>query len=550
MMKPFKGGTATSSPAITNLRINDKEEDAAMIISNEDISCDIENQMGEVIAITQSPSCSCCHGVGTKKRHPLIDQVADLPDQSVPVEYHCSVCQYFLCEDCYTNELKKLNNIPVTALNNSIDKEEDPGSVDTHDIESGYGAPTESCDTEEDRLSTRHFRGGGGRSSRGDRDRQFETMSTQVEVDNFSVKSNTDVTSTSDYIQVKPTHSSLQLSSEDALSDHDLETISTSTHHFRLFPQQIVQATRKMSVGGLTYSSIDSDSLKDDDSMSHFRVEGQLALAENPSVVDDDDNMTSVSTIHSTDGVEVSSLLISNLPPPPVRNSHRRKFSLHSQEDTQSVGGGQTCTSNYSVGPHSEGEDDEDEVVGGEEMEGEEGDENKGKEKEGLERRDEEGDDPKQDPLICDGDGAKLDGEGDGDESVSDGDGGLDNDDETMSIGSIDSTKCYPNNLYHSKGFLTIASLHKTDSPSGYLTHHLSSLPSTASLRYTSNGSTMRRYSKLPSPSHSHFNSSLVEEEVSHHSSPPPPSPHDSPTTLPPPAVLPIPQEIHCLVEE
>jgi hypothetical protein len=537
-MRPF---TATSSQPT-------EERKSGMIVSKEASCGDVENQLDQIVPT--HPSCCSCHNIEMKLKQQRSLSAAE--QEADPVAYHCSLCQYFLCEDCYTNELKRLNNIPAIAIATTAapvthltDKEEEEhGSVDPHDIELGYGAPTESGDTEEDRISTHlhHFKTGGDPH----RVRQFETMSTQVEVDNFSVKSNTDVTSNSDYIHIKPSHSALQLSSEDALSDHDLESISTSTQHFRLFPQQILPTSRKMSVGGLTYSSLDSDSLKDDDdSMSHFRVEGRVALAENRLAVDDDDNMTSVSTIHSDGGLEVSSLLIANLPPPPpLRNPNRsRRLSIHSQEDNQSVGGGQTCTS-YSAGPHSEGEDEDEEREKEEEREEDEEDQDKDQEDEeqGLERRPEQVEDSKQDSQISNADGNGAVRNEDGDESGSDGDGGLD--DEDMSIGSIDSTKCYPNNLYHSKGFLTIASLHKTDSPSGYLTHHLSSIPSTASLRYTSNH-TMRRYSKLPSPSHSHFNSSLVEEEevLSHHSSPLPPSSRDSPSTLPPLTVLPSAQE-------
>lgn len=221
---------------------------------------------------------------------------------------------------------------------------------------------------------------------------------------------------------------------------------------------------------------------------------------------EDDDNMTSISTIRS-DSMDVASLSV-YIPKKGISTNdlNRRRLSLRSHEDNQSIGGGRTYPNSA---PHSEGEnDDEDEIISN--------------------HVDDIGrDDIKDYPPA-------LINKNDGEESVSDG--GLDNDDETM---SIDSTKCYPNNLYHSKGFLTIASLHKTDSPSGYLTHHLSALPS-SSLRYSN---AVRRNTRFASPSLSHINSPVVEEEIpAHDISHPSPQDNDSSTIHR--------DEIHCTFEE
>jgi hypothetical protein len=469
---------------------------------------DLENQLGVV-----SPT-SHCHGT---MHHENVTPRA--------VEYHCDACQYFLCEDCYTAELKRLNNLPTRkkSTDRASDRMEEritTSKPPPPDLEMGYGVrPTESGDSTADST---------GEEGRG---RGIETMSVQVEVDDsHSTKS------LSEFVDGKPIDSNLlhQLSSEDALSDQDHDTLSSQPflHPFRLLPSHLltVSSPRKMSVGGMTYSSLDSDSLKDDDSasMSHFRVDGQIPLHENSALEDDmDDNMTSSSTIRSG-SIDVSSLL-------PLRrgvhqghdsNLTRRRLSHRSQDDNQSSVGGGGHNSTTSA-PQSDDEDRED------------GDCDSHRDDDGQDSRRERGDDDgerdggpltligqlenikvESDCVPSDGVSGRDGVRGGGDEQIEErsvSDGEIDNeteDEENMSIGSIDSTKCYPNNLYHSKGFLTIASLHKTDSPSGYLTHHLSAIPTSSTLRYHHTSTSNIRRNKLPSPSpsQSHINSPLIEE--------------------------------------
>lgn len=231
IMKPF---SEADGPTATSVKANASEED---VRSTEEVS-DIENQI-------TPPSC---HGA---KHH-----TTDGSQTVSSVEFHCSVCQYYLCDNCYTDELKRLNNIPAPRSPNR-QSDSNSRSVSPRDIESRY-APTESGDTE-DKNSTRG-------------ERQIETMSVQVEVDNFSVKSATDAASVhhSEYIQTTVSNSNIHAFSEDALSDRDIDSVSVN--QFKYMPLQVNTAPRKLSVSGLTYSSMDSDSLRDDDSTSHFRV--------------------------------------------------------------------------------------------------------------------------------------------------------------------------------------------------------------------------------------------------------------------------------------
>lgn len=484
IMKPITKGDYPISPSV-------KVNHSGDAITTEEVS-DIENQIFP-------PSCH-----GSKHNQ---DNGPDFP----AVEYHCSVCQYYLCENCYTDELKRLNNIPVhrsTSTGRESDSENTNISPRDVDVESRHVLPTESGDTEEKN------------SLRGER--HVETMSVQVEVDNFSVKSVTDVASVhnSEYLLSKVGNSNVHVSSEDALSDQDIDSLSMNP--FKLVPMQLNSTPRKLSVSGLTYSSIDSDSLRDDDSMSHFRVEGRNILTEQPTM-EDDDNMTSISTIHS-DTMDVTSRSV-YVPKKGLTSNdlNRRRFTL-SHEDTPSISGHGLVDLNSSQhsenSDHDDDHDDDDDDVDAD-LHGTHVDDSS---------RENIKEEYSQILLLSN----KIDGE----ESISDS--GIDNDDENMSIGSIDSTKCYPNNLYHSKGFLTIASLHKTDSPSGYLTHHLSALP-TSTLRYTNNNF-RRTTTKAPSPSQSHIHSPVIEEEelILHTSSNL--SHMNSPTIQT--------DEIHCAIEE
>jgi hypothetical protein len=494
MMKPLtkSGGGSSPSRAV--------QVTGGPIVREDDL-CDLENQLGQQVLTRHQ-----CHGAS----HSQLE--GDELSNSGVVEYQCDVCQYFLCDDCYTTELKRLNNIPTRKKSTdtvSDGIESFTSSKSPHDLEMGYGGlPTESVDTIDS------IGGGDGEGRSG---RQIETMSVQVEVDNFSTKSVTESGSVhnAEFIEDKPSmdHTLHQLSSEDALSEPDLLSSVNSQpfiHPFRLFPSHLVALSpRKMSVGGLTYSSLDSDSIKDDDSMRHFRVDGRIPIHEShhhpPLEDDNDDNMTNISTIRSESNV--SSILLPLRRGADNNNLSRRRFSLRSHEDSQSVGGGGGQNSTTSPGPQSydDGENEDDDECHSTQI----GDEELGRDDVGVDGGGEGR--LKQEAIVRNNLDPKC---GDGDEQIEESvsDGGLDNEDEeNMSIGSIDSTKCYPNNLYHSKGFLTIASLHKTDSPSGYLTHHLSTIPASTALRFNHN----TRRNKLPSPSQSHTNSPhLIEENL------------------------------------